>query len=97
MSVNPEEVTLVEVGPRDGFQSVADFLPTPDKIAIIEHLHSVGIRRMETTSFVSPSALPQMADAAGCAGPCTDNATCRACDRRRSNPSKRRIVGQRAP
>ena len=64
MSVNPEEVTLVEVGPRDGFQSVADFLPTPDKIAIIEHLHSVGIRRMETTSFVSPSALPQMADAA---------------------------------
>ncbi len=57
------KVDIVEVGPRDGFQSVGPFIPTPAKIATIEALHAAGIRRMETTSFVSPSALPQMADA----------------------------------
>lgn len=54
---------IVEVGPRDGFQSVGPFIPTPAKIGIIEGLHAAGLRRMETTSFVSASALPQMADA----------------------------------
>lgn len=57
-------VTIVEVGPRDGFQSIGPFIPTVDKIALIERLHAAGLRRMETTSFVSPGALPQMADAA---------------------------------
>lgn len=57
------KVDIVEVGPRDGFQSVGPFIPTPVKIATIEALHAAGIRRMESTSFVSPSALPQMADA----------------------------------
>lgn len=57
-------ITLVEVGPRDGFQSVGPFIPTPRKIGLIEALYGAGLRRIETTSFVSPSALPQMADAA---------------------------------
>lgn len=56
-------VQIVEVGPRDGFQSVGPIIPTPAKIALIEQLHAAGIRRMETTSFVSTSALPQLADA----------------------------------
>ncbi|ATE63620.1 hydroxymethylglutaryl-CoA lyase [Rhizorhabdus dicambivorans] len=57
------QVEIVEVGPRDGFQSIGPLIPTPTKIALIEQLHAAGIRRMETTSFVSASALPQLADA----------------------------------
>lgn len=57
------QVQIVEVAPRDGFQSVGSFIPTPTKIAIIEQLYAAGIRRMETTSFVSERALPQMSDA----------------------------------
>jgi hydroxymethylglutaryl-CoA lyase len=56
-------VEIVEVGPRDGFQSIGPFIPTPIKIEIIERLNAAGLRRMETTSFVSSSALPQLADA----------------------------------
>lgn len=57
-------VSIVEVGPRDGFQSVEPLIPTRRKLDIITALHAAGLRRMEVTSFVSPSALPQMADAA---------------------------------
>ena len=60
----PDKVTLVEVGPRDGFQSVAPLIPTQRKLEIVTRLHAAGIRRMEATSFVSPSAVPQLADAA---------------------------------
>lgn len=56
-------VTIVEVGPRDGFQAVAPLIPTETKIAIIEHLYRSGLRRIEATSFVSPKAVPQLADA----------------------------------
>jgi hydroxymethylglutaryl-CoA lyase len=57
-------VEIVEVGPRDGFQSVKPFIPTATKISILENLFAAGIRRVEATSFVSPQALPQLADAA---------------------------------
>lgn len=57
-------MNLVEVGPRDGFQSVGPIIPVETKIAIIAALHEAGVRRMEATSFVSPSAVPQLADAA---------------------------------
>lgn len=60
----PETVQIVEVGPRDGFQSVKPFIPTATKIGILEQLYKAGIRRVEATSFVSPQALPQLADAA---------------------------------
>lgn len=57
-------VEIVEVGLRDGFQSVGPFIPTDLKISILKGLHRAGIRRVEATSFVSPTALPQLADAA---------------------------------
>lgn len=57
-------VTIVEVAPRDGFQSVRDFIATDTKIRIIEALAATGISRMEIGSFVSPKAIPQMADTA---------------------------------
>ena len=59
----PTEVTVAEVGPRDGFQNVKTFIPTADKIAIIEGLIAAGIKDFELTSFVSPKAIPQLADA----------------------------------
>lgn len=55
-------VDIVEVAPRDGFQSIAAPLPTAAKIAVIEALIGAGVTRMELGSFVSPKAVPQMAD-----------------------------------
>jgi hydroxymethylglutaryl-CoA lyase len=55
-------VEIMEVAPRDGFQSIAVPLPTDEKIAIIEGLIDAGCRRIEIGSFVSPKAIPQMAD-----------------------------------
>jgi len=60
----PPRVRVVEVGPRDGFQSVADFIPTARKIEILNALIGAGIDAFEATSFVSPRAVPQLADAA---------------------------------
>ena len=54
----------MEVGPRDGFQNVKTFIPTAAKIELIRALISAGIRDFELTSFVSPKAIPQLADAA---------------------------------
>jgi hydroxymethylglutaryl-CoA lyase len=59
----PAEVTIVEVGPRDGFQPIRPFIPTDDKIRFVEQLYAAGIRRMEITAFVSDAAVPQLADA----------------------------------
>lgn len=55
-------VEIVEVGPRDGLQSVPTFVPTATKKALIERLVAAGIRRLEIGSFVSPKHVPQMAD-----------------------------------
>ena len=60
----PKRATLVEVGPRDGFQNVKAQIATEDKIAIIRQLIQAGVRQMEITSFVNPKWIPQMADAA---------------------------------
>lgn len=57
-------VSLVEVGPRDGFQPIVPLIPTAQKIAFVERLYAAGIRRMEATAFVSDIAVPQLADAA---------------------------------
>lgn len=59
----PSSIKVIEVGPRDGFQNVKTFIPTPDKIELIEALISAGIKDFELTSFVSPKAIPQLADA----------------------------------
>lgn len=60
----PNKVSITEVGPRDGFQNVKTFIPTEDKVAIIEGLITAGVKSFELTSFVSPKAIPQLADAA---------------------------------
>jgi len=57
-----ERVELSEVAPRDGLQSIAAFVPTETKIAIVRACWEAGLRRMEVGSFVSPRAVPQMAD-----------------------------------
>jgi len=59
----PKEVTIVEVGPRDGFQSIKEFIPTKLKLQIIEDLIKANFQKIEITSFVSPKAIPQMKDA----------------------------------
>ena len=55
----PASVEIVEVGPRDGLQNEATSVPSPGKISLI----GAGIKRLEATSFVSPKAIPQLADA----------------------------------
>lgn len=57
-------VEIVEVGPRDGLQNEARPIATADKIALIDLLSACGFRRIEAASFVSPKAVPQMADGA---------------------------------
>src|SRR5687768_14863636 len=59
-----EHVTVYEVGPRDGLQNEPGFVPTADKIALIDLLSETGLTRIEAASFVSPKWVPQMADAA---------------------------------
>jgi hydroxymethylglutaryl-CoA lyase len=56
------EVSLVEVGPRDGLQNEAKPIPTGDKIAFVEALAAAGLRRIEAAAFVSSKAVPQLAD-----------------------------------
>lgn len=58
------DVTVVEVGPRDGLQSVEQAMPTPAKCRWLDALAGAGLRRIQVGSFVSPRALPQMADCA---------------------------------
>jgi hydroxymethylglutaryl-CoA lyase len=59
----PKNVKVVEVGPRDGLQNEATIIATADKIKLIEHLASTGLKNIEATSFVSPEWIPQLADA----------------------------------
>ena len=58
------QVTLVEVSPRDGLQNEKALLPVAVKVALIDRLSAAGFSRIEVTSFVSPKAVPQLADAA---------------------------------
>lgn len=59
----PKQVEIIEVGPRDGLQNEARFVPTDEKKRLIQELHDAGFRRIETASFVHPKIVPQMADA----------------------------------
>ena len=56
-------VRVTEVGTRDGFQSEERFIDTAVKAEIIDALIAAGVRHIEATSFVSPRAVPQLADA----------------------------------
>jgi len=59
----PEHVTILEVGPRDGFQNVQVQIPTDDKIRVVNELADAGLTRIETSSFVHPKWIPQLKDA----------------------------------
>jgi hydroxymethylglutaryl-CoA lyase len=58
------EVTIVEVGPRDGLQNEKRPIPATRKIELIDLLSETGFQRIEVASFVSPKWVPQMADGA---------------------------------
>jgi hydroxymethylglutaryl-CoA lyase len=60
----PQQVKIVEVAPRDGLQNEKIFVPTAVKIELVNRLAAAGFANVETTSFVSPKWVPQMADAA---------------------------------
>jgi hydroxymethylglutaryl-CoA lyase len=59
----PQKVTVIEVGPRDGFQFESTIIPTDLKAQTIEDLANAGISHIQVTSFVHPEKVPQMADA----------------------------------
>ena len=59
----PTKVRIYEVGPRDGLQNESTPISTADKLRYIELLRAAGLREIEATSFVSPKAIPQLADA----------------------------------
>ena len=59
----PTHVRIYEVGPRDGLQNESVAVPTAAKQHFIEQLVAAGLREIEATSFVSPRAIPQLADA----------------------------------
>ena len=59
----PKKVTIREVATRDGIQGEREFIPTEDKVRIINAIAAAGVTRIEATSFMSPRALPQTADA----------------------------------
>ncbi len=56
-------INIVEVGPRDGLQSEPYTIPTSIKIELIDRLGQAGLGTIETTSFVSDRAIPQLSDA----------------------------------
>lgn len=60
----PASVRLVEVGLRDGLQSVPEPLPTARKLELVQLLIDAGVREIEAVSFAHPKVLPQLADAA---------------------------------
>ncbi len=63
----PKHVTLVEVGPREGFQfegiGAPDRIATADKVRLVEMLSQSGLKTIQMVSFVHPRQVPQMADA----------------------------------
>src|SRR5438132_539438 len=70
----PARVTICEVGTRDGFQIEPDFIPTEQKVEVVNLLSDAGVPRIEVTSFVHPKVVPQLravglADTTGMANP----------------------------
>jgi hydroxymethylglutaryl-CoA lyase len=60
----PQRVTIFEMGARDGLQNERAIISTDDKARYIDLLSETGLKWIEATSFVSPKAIPQLADAA---------------------------------
>jgi hydroxymethylglutaryl-CoA lyase len=73
----PATVTICEVGPRDGLQNEAVAVSSDDKVRYIEMLAGAGFRSIEIASFVSPKAVPQLADAEAVVAQVTRAPDCR--------------------
>jgi hydroxymethylglutaryl-CoA lyase len=58
-----KRIYMQEVGTRDGFQAEAAFVPTGDKVALVDALSDAGLAKIEVTAFVSPKAIPALRDA----------------------------------
>ncbi|HEY7113849.1 MAG TPA: hydroxymethylglutaryl-CoA lyase [Thermoanaerobaculia bacterium] len=58
----PERVTVYEVGPRDGLQNEPETIPVDTRVGFIDRLTESGLCAIEVGSFVSPKAIPQLAD-----------------------------------
>jgi hydroxymethylglutaryl-CoA lyase len=59
----PDSVQVVEMLPRDGFQRFDEFVPTDEKVAIIDRLSETGVDEIEISSFTHPEAVPTLRDA----------------------------------
>lgn len=59
----PDHVTVVEVGPRDGLQSLDHWVDTDKKIAMVDRLSDAGLPVIEVTSFTHPKVVPHLRDA----------------------------------
>jgi hydroxymethylglutaryl-CoA lyase len=59
----PDRVHVVEMLPRDGFQRLEEFVPTDEKVDIIDRLSRTGVDEIEITSFTHPKAVPTLRDA----------------------------------
>ena len=57
----PTRVHLIDVGPRDGLQNEKQLVSTDTKLELVRRLERAGLKAIETTSFVSPKWVPQMA------------------------------------
>ena len=62
MTSLPTKVRIVEMGPRDGLQNEPGTVPTAVKLELIDRLADAGLTAIESTAFVSPKWIPQMAD-----------------------------------
>ena len=67
-----KKIDIYEVGPRDGFQNIKEYIPEATKKEIIDGLIASGIKHIEITSFVSPKAIPQLRDAQDIAKACLE-------------------------
>ncbi len=61
--MNPTRLYINDVAVRDGFQIEKRFVPTATKIELVNQLSRTGLHKIEATSFVSPKAVPALADA----------------------------------
>ena len=62
-SVLPKQAEIIEVGLRDGFQTLKKVIPLEMKLELIQILIDAGVKHIQATSFVHPKRVPQMADA----------------------------------
>ena len=58
-----KRIYMQEVGPRDGLQAEEAFVATADKVGLVNALSEAGMAKIEVTAFVSPKAIPALADA----------------------------------